>query len=283
MNATLIHLGIALAVAAAVGAAGLLVGSLATSPLDYLIRYQRRWRDEVKQLRLGEGYVYLPVAQVVSLLLSIALLVITAHPLFAALAALIVVLPMIALHRFRRARLASVEAELDTFLNSLADAMSAIPNLKEAIASLHEHLHPPIKDEVGQLLAEIRLGSTIDEGLRRMASRIGLPGLDAAVEAALLSHRVGGDLSRTLRRIAENIREMARLEGVVKTKTAEGRTQAWVMGAVPPGMILLLEKMDPEWLSPLFDDPIGWIILGAAAVLEVLAVVLIRRIMAVDI
>jgi tight adherence protein B len=70
---------------------------------------------------------------------------------------------------------------------------------------------------------------------------------------------------------------------VVKTKTAEGRTQAWVMGAVPPGIVLILEKMDPEWLAPMWEDPIGWIILGIAAVFEVVAVALIRRIMAVDI
>lgn len=246
-------------------------------------RYQLRWDTEIKRSHLGSGFHYVPHIQAVFCLIGLAAWRLTDNPWFGGVVMLAVAVPPWLLARQERLRQQRIEDELDSFLLSLADALTAVPNLGEAIQSLHEHLNPPIKDEVGILLGEVRLGATIDDALRRMASRISLPGLDAAVEAALLSHRIGGDLSHTLRRIASSIREMARLEGVVKTKTAEGRTQAWVMGAVPPGMVVLLNYMDPEWIAPLLNDPIGWIILGVAAAFEVAAVFLIRRIMAVEI
>jgi tight adherence protein B len=55
------------------------------------------------------------------------------------------------------------------------------------------------------------------------------------------------------------------------------------MGAVPPGLVLMLERINPDWLAPMWNDPIGWLMLGGAAVLEVAAIALIRKIMAVDI
>ena len=55
------------------------------------------------------------------------------------------------------------------------------------------------------------------------------------------------------------------------------------MGLVPPFLTLALHKIDPTWLEPLWHDPIGWILLGIAAMLEISAVALIRKIMAVDI
>ena len=282
MTPLALHLGLALLVAIAVVAASLAVQRLPKSAFKGTLGYQARWNDELKQLRIKTRFRWIPLLQLVLLPVSTMLVVKLGKPLLIALPAGVAFLPFLVLKRCKKRRAERFEEDLDTFLTSLADALTAVPNLAEAIASLHEHLDPPIRDEVGTLLGEIRLGSPIEDALRRMAARVKLPGLDAAVEAALLSHRVGGDLSCTLRRIASSIREMARLEGVVKTKTAEGRTQAWVMGSVPPGMVLILEKMDPEWLEPLWTDPIGWIILGIAAILEVTAVVLIRRIMAVE-
>jgi tight adherence protein B len=282
MTPLALHLGLALLVAVAVIGVSWGVQSLPKSTFKGVLGYQARWDAELKQLHIKGRFRYVPIIQLILFPLSIALAAEIGKPLLFALPVAVAGLPPLILKRSKKRRSERFGEELDSFLTSLSDALTAVPNLGEAIASLHEHLEPPIRDEVGILLGEITLGSTIEDALRRMAARVNLPGLDAAVEAALLSHRVGGDLSHTLRRIASSIREMARLEGVVKTKTAEGRTQAWVMGSVPPGMVLVLEKMDPEWLAPLWNDPIGWIILGVAAILEVTAVVLIRRIMAVE-
>ena len=110
-----------------------------------------------------------------------------------------------------------------------------------------------------------------------------MSGFEPAVAAAIMGRRTGGDLPTILESTAKTLREIARLEGVVRTKTAEGRNQALVMGLVPPFLVVALHKIDPSWLEPMWHDPIGWALLGAAGVLEIGAVMLIRKIMAVDI
>jgi tight adherence protein B len=251
---------------------------------EWARRYQAFWDREIAASHLSSVLRSMPLFQLTGAPLLILWSTKSASPL-AVLAActVAVVLPPALLHRLRFKRREALENDLDAFLVGLSDALTAIPNLTEALDSLHENLAPPLKDEIQVVLSEVRLGRSIDDALGRLAKRLDLPALHAAVGAALLSHRVGGDLSRTLRRIAAATREMARLEGVVKSKTAEGRTQAWVIGLLPPALIYLIDKVDPGWLAPLFDDPIGWIFLGAAAILELMAIGLIRRIMAVDI
>ena len=191
-------------------------------------------------------------------------------------------LPTLVLRRCAATRRSLMRLQLDSFLVSLADALSTVPNLLEALSTVGPEVEAPLGEEIGHALALVQLGRGIDEALGELTRRVDDPGLEAAVGALLLGHRSGGDIGTMLRRIAETVREMARLEGVLRTKTAEGRSQAWVMGAVPPGLLLLLNVANPEWLAPLWNDPLGWVILAAAAGLEAMAIVLIRRILAVD-
>ncbi|MCP4601349.1 MAG: hypothetical protein GY847_12635 [Proteobacteria bacterium] len=248
-----------------------------------LEQYSSWWIRTLAFSRGNPRMKSLPNCQVAAVLFLSAAAVILGQILFLALASISAFLPPWLLVRYRNKRIQTLEIGLDAFLTSLADSLTTVPNLTEALHTLLEHTEPPIREEVAAVLAEVKLGRSLDDALRQMAGRLALPGLDAAVGAALLGKRTGGDLPIILRRIAETLREMSRLEGVIRTKTAEGRSQAWVMGIMPPGLMLVLEKVDPNWLAPLWSDPIGWIMLGVAAALEVCAVALIRKIMAVDI
>ncbi len=252
-------------------------------PACLFIRYCSRWNRMLKFSYVDPRMKSVPRRQIITVLLLLVAAVGFRQPYCLVFALIVAAAPYWLLIRHQKKRIKMLEAGLDAFLTALADSLTTVPNLTEALQSQIELIEPPIKEEVVSVLAEVRLGRSLDDALKQMAARLALPGLDAAVGAALLGKRTGGDLPVILRRIAETIREMSRLEGVIRTKTAEGRSQAWVMGSVPPGLMLILEKVDSNWLAPLWNDPIGWIMLGCAAVLEVSAVALIRKIMAVDI
>ena len=81
----------------------------------------------------------------------------------------------------------------------------------------------------------------------------------------------------------ELLREMARLEGVVRTKTAEGKTQAYVLGVIPFVLIGAIHMVDEHWLDPLGSSTLGFAIISVAAVLWITAILLARKILAVDI
>lgn len=270
-----------------VGASALAITSAFTSRQNGLAtlfnRYRFWWNLALETTHSNIRLRSIPIIQFISapLLTISALLLDSPVLLFAPLCAAVV--PQVLLMRKKRIRREKLAAQLDNTLISLADALTTVPNLGEALRSVSGHLQPPMNEEISALLAEVQLGRSLDAALEKMASRLNLPGLEAAVSALTLGRRTGGDMTTMLKRIAAGIQELARLEGVIKTKTAEGRNQAWVMGLVPPVFILVMNKIDPAWLDPVWNDPIGWIFLGAAALLELLAIALLRRIMAIDI
>jgi tight adherence protein B len=245
--------------------------------------YRLWWAETVKQTRADKRLGAVPSFQIVAVAaMSIAFLL-SGNPALVAPLGMVVAMPPLLILRFRANRRSALASQLPNFLIALADALTTVPNLGQALRSTCEHLNSPMRDEIGETLAQTRVGRSLDEALESMAKRLKVPGLEPAISAALLGRRTGGDLSAILRRIATALREMARLEGVIKTKTAEGRNQAIAMGIMPILLVLVLEKIDPEWLAPLWSDPAGWVIVGAAAFLEVTAVALIRHITAVNI
>jgi tight adherence protein B len=202
---------------------------------------------------------------------------------FLALVPFVVITPIAVLQRRRDKRIAAIELQLDGWLMVLSNALKAAPSLGEALATSQSLSRPPMSEEVDLVLKEVRLGNPTDQALLHMAARCNSRTLWGAVATLLVSRQTGGDVSRILEDSADTLREMARLEGVVKTKTADGRAQAYVLGVLPVFLLAAIHFVDPHWLSALGSNALGYLITIAAATLWILGFLSARRILAVDI
>lgn len=200
-----------------------------------------------------------------------------------ALVPLVAFTPLAVLQRRRDKRIAAIELQLDGWLMVLSNALKAAPSLGEALSTSQTLSRPPMSEEVDLVLKEVRLGNPVDQALLHMAARCNSRTLWGAVATLLVSRQTGGDVSRILEDSAETLREMARLEGVVKTKTADGRAQAYVLGVLPVFLLAAIHFVDPNWLSALGSNALGYLITIAAATLWILGFLSARRILAVDI
>jgi tight adherence protein B len=200
-----------------------------------------------------------------------------------ALLPLVAFTPLAVLQRRRDKRIAHIEMQLDGWLMVLSNALKAAPSLGEALATSQTLSRPPMSEEVDLVLKEVRLGNPTDQALLHMAARCNSRTLWGAVATLLVSRQTGGDVSRILEDSADTLREMARLEGVVKTKTADGRAQAYVLGVLPVFLLAAIHFVDPHWLSALGSNALGYLITIAAAALWILGFLSARRILAVDV
>lgn len=180
-------------------------------------------------------------------------------------------------------RVHQIEVQIDTWLLTLANALKATPSLGEALAASAGLIRAPLADEIHIAMKETRLGSPIDQALLNMGIRVGSRALSGTIATLLIARQTGGDLSRILEDSAASLREMARLEGVVRAKTAEGKAQAWVLGAIPFLLTGTIHLLDPNWLVPLTESTTGYMILGIALALWVSAILIARKVLAVDV
>jgi tight adherence protein B len=204
-------------------------------------------------------------------------------PVIGMLEFLVLAGPFLQIRQLREKRVIRLEQQLDGWLLMLANALKAVPSIGDALASSQALLHAPIAQELDVVLKEYKLGTPLDLALRNMAERVKSRVITTAVTMLQVARRTGGDLPATLETSAASLRELARLEGVVRTKTADGRNQAMVVGALPLVVIVMLYFVQPDLLMPLFRSLKGNIILGCAIALWAGAMAAAMKILKVDI
>ena len=245
--------------------------------------YEQRVGRHLSYLQLALSARQLLAAQLgaAALALAIALAARSSWPLAVGVAA--AVGPRLWLTRAARARTARIEAQLDSWLLALANTLRANPALGAALAASAELFPPPLARELARVEHEQRLGVGLDRALRHMAERVESPALGAALAILRIASATGGDLSRTLEGAAASLREMARLDGVVRSKTAEGRAQTAVIAIAPLALVAMLDELDPNLLSPLWSTALGHAVVAVALALWAAALLLARKIVAIDI
>ena len=196
---------------------------------------------------------------------------------------IIVIGPALQIEMLRRKRVEELERQLDGFLLSLANALKSTPSIGAAFQCIAPVLQDPIRQEVELAIKEMKVGSTLDQALLHMAARVGSRQLDSALSSILIGRQVGGNLPKVLESTSASLREMARLDGVIRTKTAEGKMQLWVIGALPIVLSFGLNYGFPNYLDLLTSTIPGYMISIAVGMCWVGALILARKVLSIDI
>ena len=190
--------------------------------------------------------------------------------------------PTAYIESMRRKRVEKIEEQLDNFILALANALKTTPSIGGAFNGVAAVISDPMRQEVDLAIKEMKVGSTLEQALLHMAARVGSRQLDSALSSILIGRQVGGNLPKVLETTAGTLREMRRLEGVVRTKTAEGKMQLWVIGVMPFGLIFGLQFIWAGYFDPLTKSFVGYVIISVCATLWVTSIILARKVLNVD-
>jgi tight adherence protein B len=205
--------------------------------------------------------------------------VLVAIPVFFALA----LLPRLLYAWMRKRRLSQFEEQLPDALMMLSGGLRAGIGLSSALGQLVTEAPSPLAQEFSLVLREQRLGVTLEQSLNNLARRMPTQTTALVVSAMRIATETGGGLAETLERTAHTIRSRLQMEGKIGALTAQGKLQAWVVGALPLLLMFVLNKMEPEAMSLLWHSRIGWGTLVVIGILEFLGVYMIRKIVAIDV
>ncbi|MFT5588303.1 MAG: tight adherence protein B [Bradyrhizobium sp.] len=189
-----------------------------------------------------------------------------------------------ALYRWLRARrLRQFDAQLPDALLMLSGGLRAGIGLNAATQQLVAESQAPLAQEFSLMLREQRLGVTLEQSLTNLSRRIPTTTTTLVVSAMRIAAETGGGLAEALERTSQTVRSRLQMEGKIDALTAQGKLQAWVVGMLPLILMAILNKMEPESMSYLWHSQIGWATLAIIAFLEIMGIVLIRKIVAIDV
>ena len=188
------------------------------------------------------------------------------------------ILPLVWMLLRRRRRFRKFAAQLSDALELISRALRAGHSLPAGLQLVGEEMSPPLSTEFMRVFDEQNLGIPMEEALELMTERI--PNLDLRffVTAVILQRQTGGDLAEILDKIGRLIRERFAIWGQVQALTGEGRLSGIVLLALPPLLFLAVYKLNPDYVTVLFTDPMGKQMLIGAAVMQFLGALVIRKI-----
>jgi tight adherence protein B len=176
------------------------------------------------------------------------------------------------------------------FSNQLGDALAMLANAMrsgfsflQAMELISNEMKPPISVEFFKTLAEIRLGADTETALLNMERRVRSSDLDLVITAVLIQRQVGGNLAQILDTIAATINERIKMKREVKTLTAQGRLSGWVLAALPAAIALFATVVNPDYMRPFIDEPIGRLALAVTIISQIIGFLVIRRIVNIDV
>jgi tight adherence protein B len=192
-------------------------------------------------------------------------------------------LPSAAVSYYRQRRILRFNAQLVEALQQMSNALKAGLTFAQAIEAIARENKPPIQQEFGLFVKEVKLGVSIEDALTNMARRVGSDDLDLVATSTNIARGLGGNMSEMFETISATIRERFRLEGKIDALTSQGRLQGWVVAAMPLILGLVLNWMRPDLMQPMFEHVFGYALVGLIFLMELLGIFLIRKIVNIDV
>jgi tight adherence protein B len=169
--------------------------------------------------------------------------------------------------KFRqRRRLKAFNNQLGDTIVLLSNALKAGYSFAQAMATIAKSSSPPMADEFSRAVREMNLGVSVDDALQHMVKRIESEDFDLMVTAVQIHRVVGGNLAEILDTIAFTIRERIRIQGEIRTLTAQARASGYIITGLPFALALILTFISPSYITPLFHEWLGYVLIGIGLV-----------------
>ena len=194
-----------------------------------------------------------------------------------------IILPPLLVNTAQKKRLKKFDQQISDSLGIMSNALRAGFSFMQTLELVSREMPNPIAKEFARTFREMNLGAPMEEALGNLTKRVASDDLDLVVTAVLIQRQVGGNLAEILDNISFTIRERVRIQGEIKTLTAQGKISGIIIGLIPPFLILILLLINPAYLKPLFQSSIGLALLAAGVASELLGLVIIKKIITIDI
>jgi tight adherence protein B len=163
-----------------------------------------------------------------------------------------------------RKRADALYRQLPDALGMVVRAVRAGIPVVESLRTVGREVPDPTGAEFRRLSDQLAIGIPMEEALRRLARRSGLPEYRFFAVSLTLQNSAGGNLTETLDNLADVVRKRVATRQRGHALASQARASAYVLSAVPVFAASALMLINPRYVLVLFNDPRGNVVLAAA-------------------
>jgi tight adherence protein B len=192
-------------------------------------------------------------------------------------------MPWIYLRVKRTRRLRTFEEAFPEALDLVSRALKAGHAFATGLKMVADEMPDPIGTEFRKVFEEQNFGLPLKDALANLTVRVPLLDVRFFSTAVLIQRETGGNLSEILENLSHVVRERFKILRQVRVYTAHGRLTGYVLLALPVFLVIALSFINPEHMQLLFQEPIGHMLLGAAAVMQIIGYFWIKQVVKIEV
>jgi len=184
---------------------------------------------------------------------------------------------------FRRKR------RIKKFLNEFANAVDVIVRgikaglpVNDCIRIIANEASEPVKSEFRQIAETQALGISLPDAIAKLPERVPVPEANFFAIVITIQSKAGGNLSEALSNLSRVLRDRRKMKGKIQAMSGEAKASAMIIGALPPLVMGLVFLTSPKYISLLFTEPVGNIILVVSGLWMLAGVFVMRKMINFD-
>lgn len=216
--------------------------------------------------------------------IGLTILLITREPVFAWVGMLVGFFLPYSYASYRKGkRFQKFEELFPQAIDTLARAVRAGHAFTTALELIANEVTEPVAGEFRKLFEEQKFGLPVRDALVNLTERMPLVDVKFFVTAVMLQRETGGNLAEILDNLSYVIRERFKIQRQVKVYTAQGRLTMLLLMGLPPMIVVTMQIMNPNFIKPLFDDPLGHSLIVVGITLQTIGYFVIRRVIQIQV
>ncbi len=178
----------------------------------------------------------------------------------------------------------------DKFLLEFANAIDVMVRgikaglpVNDTLQIIATEASDPVAPEFAEVVEGQKIGITIDQGIERMYERVPLQEVNFLGIVLAIQAKTGGNLSEALGNLSNVLRDRKKMKAKIRSVSQEAKSSAAIIGALPFLIMIALYILRPDYISILFTDELGKMMLTGCAVWMSLGVLVMRKMINFDI
>ncbi|WP_075216373.1 type II secretion system F family protein [Mongoliimonas terrestris] len=192
-------------------------------------------------------------------------------------------LPRFLVNYLRKRRQAAFLDELPNAVDVIVRGVKAGLPLNDCLRMIASEAKEPLRSEFRAVVDALAIGIPLDEAISRLFERMPLPESNFLVIVISIQAKAGGNLSEALGNLARVLRERKKMRAKIQAVSMEAKASAGIIGSLPLIVMALVWITSPDYISILWTDPRGQVVLGVSALVMFTGVMVMRKMINFDI
>ncbi|MBX6327195.1 MAG: type II secretion system F family protein [Pseudolabrys sp.] len=175
------------------------------------------------------------------------------------------------------------------FIEALPDAVDIIVRGIKAGLPLHDSLRvitaespEPLRSEFRQIIETQAIGVPLADACAKLYERMPLPEANFFGIVIAIQQRAGGNLAEALGNLSRVLRDRKKMKAKIRAMSQEAKTSAWIIGALPIVVILMVYFTNPNYITLLWTTPLGRVMLAGSAVWMLIGILVMKKMISFD-